>query len=82
MTGSPVIRSNVEVSPDKLLLNTAEACEVLNISVSVLYKLVKEGKIPTIKWCRKILIPRAALEMQLREAGINRSKESRINQIA
>ncbi len=60
------------VSPDKLLLNTKEACEVLNVGVSVLYKLVKEKRIPTIRWCRKILIPRAALEKMLETAGDDR----------
>ena len=55
---------------DKLLLNVTEASELLNVSKDIVYRLAKEKRIPTITWCRKILIPRQALEMMLREVRI------------
>ncbi len=54
---------------EKLLIGSKEACELLNIGMNTLLKLVKEGKLPVIKWNRKILIPRAALEKMLAETG-------------
>lgn len=52
---------------EKLLLNINEACQLLSIGKNTFYKLAKEGKIPTVKWCNKWLVPRAALEKLLAE---------------
>jgi excisionase family DNA binding protein len=39
----------LEVKMEKALLTVKEACEYLNISRAMLYKLIKEGKIKPIK---------------------------------
>ena len=52
---------------EKLLLNIDEACQILNIGKNTFYKLAKEGKIPTVKWSHKWLVPRVALEKLLAE---------------
>ena len=62
----------MSINPNKLNLNVREASEVLNVCPDIVYRLVKQGRIPSIHWCRKVLIPRAALEMQLREVRIGK----------
>ncbi len=52
-----------------LLLDADDACRVLNVGKNTLYRLVKEGMLPTVKWNKKVLIPRAALEKMLSETG-------------
>lgn len=53
----------------KSLLTIPEASELLNLGKNTVYKLVKQGKIPTVKWSQKILIPRAALERMLADTA-------------
>lgn len=52
---------------EKLLLNIDETCQVLGIGKNTFCRLVKEGKIPTVKWSKKWLVPRVALEKMLAE---------------
>lgn len=52
---------------ESLLLNINEACGLLHLGKNTIYRLVKEKKLPTVKWSQKILIPRAALEKMLAE---------------
>lgn len=54
---------------EKLLLNIDETCQVLGIGKNTFYRLVKEGKIPTVKWSKKWLVPRVALEKVLAETS-------------
>lgn len=55
---------------EKLLLNICETCRLLGIGKNTFYRLVKEGKIPTVKWSKKWLVPRAALEKILAETSV------------
>ena len=55
-----VIMTDNKISKGVLSIN--EAMNVLGISRSLAYRLVKEGKLPTIRLGRKILIPVSALE--------------------
>ena len=60
---------------EKLVLTVEQAAEILGISRPTAYLAIRTGEIPHIRIGRRILIPRAALERKLAEAGVG-SKES------
>ena len=62
---------------EKLVLTVQQAAEVLGISRPTAYLAIQAGEIPHIRIGRRILIPRAALERKLAEAG---SKNGHSNQ--
>ena len=49
----------------RLCVTVPEAAEMLAISRNFAYQLVREGKLPSIRFGKRILIPRAALEKML-----------------
>jgi len=51
----------------RLCITVPEAAEMLGISRNFAYQLVREGKLPSIRFGKRILIPRAALEKILEE---------------
>ena len=53
----------------RLCVTVPEAAEMLGISRNFAYILVKEEKLPSIRFGKRILIPRAALEKKL-EQGV------------
>jgi excisionase family DNA binding protein len=53
----------------RLCVTVPEAAEMLGISRNFAYQLVREGKLPSIRFGKRILIPRAALEKML-ERGV------------
>jgi len=54
----------------RLCVNVPEAAEMLGLSRNFVYKLVREGKLPSIRFGKRILIPRAALDKMLEEGGV------------
>ncbi len=50
---------------ERLCLTVPEAAAMLGISRNFAYELVKQGKLPAIKFGKRLLIPRAALEKML-----------------
>ncbi len=52
-----------------LVLRVSEVAALLRLSKGATYQAVREGIIPSIRVNRRILIPRAALERMLAEAG-------------
>jgi excisionase family DNA binding protein len=56
-----------EVRP--LVYTAEEGRKLLGISRGLMYEAMRTGQIPSIKIGRRILIPRAALERLLDEAG-------------
>lgn len=54
---------------EKLTYTVEEAAEALGISRPTAYEAIQTGDIPHIRIGRRILIPRAALEKMLLEAG-------------
>lgn len=54
---------------ERMTLNVHEAASLLGLSRNSLYAAANRGEVPTIKIGRRILIPRAALEKMLAEAG-------------
>jgi len=53
---------NEAISQEKLLLKPAEVAELLSISKNMLYELVKQKQIPSIRFGKSIRISRKALE--------------------
>ena len=53
----------------RLCITVPEAAEMLGISRNFAYQLFREGKLPSIRFGKRILIPRAALEKIL-EKGV------------
>ena len=53
----------------RLCVTVPEAAEMLGISRNFAYQLVREGKLPSIRFGKRILIPIAALEKML-EKGV------------
>lgn len=52
----------------RLCLTVPEAAERLGISRNFAYELVKRGELPSIRFGKRILIPKIALENKLAEA--------------
>ena len=51
----------------RLCVSVPEAAEMLGMSRNFAYQLVREGKLPSIRFGKRILIPRAALGRMLEE---------------
>ncbi len=49
----------------RLCVKVKEAAAILGLSRNFTYDLVKQGKLPMIKFRKRLLIPRAALEEML-----------------
>jgi len=49
----------------RLCIKVPEAAEMLGISRNFAYQLVREGKLPSIRFGKRILIPRAALDKMM-----------------
>jgi excisionase family DNA binding protein len=52
----------------RVCLTVPEAAEILGISRNFAYELVKRGELPSIRFGKRILISRIALENKLAEA--------------
>jgi len=46
---------------DRLVLTIKEASEILGVSLHVAYQAAREGTLPTVRFSRRWLVPRAAL---------------------
>ncbi len=53
----------------KLVLSVEAAGKLLGVSRPTAYKLAKAGQIPTLRLGRRIVVPKAALEKLLLNAG-------------
>ncbi len=54
---------------EKKVLTIIEAAEELGISKGSAYEAARTGKIPTIRIGRRLIVPRAAFERMLDQAG-------------
>ena len=50
---------------EKLTLTVKEASRVLGISRGLAYSMVKNGEIPSVRFGKRVLVPRRALERLL-----------------
>lgn len=53
------------VGSERLTISVDEAARVLGIGRSLCYDMVREGKIPSLRFGNRIVIPRHALERLL-----------------
>ena len=70
------IRGDVQLNmgiDKRLCITVPEAAEMLGISRNFGYKLVKEGKLPSQRFGKRILMPKAALDRMLEE-GVTQCK--------
>ena len=51
---------------DRITFSVTEAAEVLGVSQSFMYQLVKENRIPSLKLGNRRLIPKESLEAWIR----------------
>ena len=62
-------RTRKAPAPDALTISVERAGELLGISRAAAYEAVKTGRIPSLRFGRKIVVPRAALERMATEGG-------------
>ena len=55
---------------NRLCITVPEAAAMLGVSRNFGYELVKQGQLPVIRFGKRLLIPRAALEKML-ERGVS-----------
>ena len=55
---------------NKLTYSVVEAADLLGLSRPAAYKAVRANQIPSIRFGRRIVIPRIALEKMLRDASV------------
>jgi excisionase family DNA binding protein len=56
---------------NRLCIKVTEAAKMLGISRNFAYELVKQNKLPVVKFGKRLLIPRAALEKMLIQGVTN-----------
>jgi excisionase family DNA binding protein len=59
----------VTTTGESLVLTIQEAAKILRIGRSAAYEAVRTGELPVIQFGRRKLVPRAALEKLLMNAG-------------
>jgi len=76
MGTSPNTRSSVELNaadgkafPSRQTFTVDEAAEILGISRSTAYECVKDGSLPALRFRRRVVVTRAALDALLRAAS-------------
>lgn len=53
----------------KLTITVEQAAYILGISRGLAYQMAREGKIPTIRFGKRLVVPRWAIERLLDEPG-------------
>lgn len=53
---------------DRLVLSVAEAAEALGLSDDLVYDLTERGELPCLRFGRRKLIPRQAVELVIQQA--------------
>lgn len=56
-----------EMSNEKMAMTVAEAAHLLGISRGLAYEMARRGKLPAIRFGKRILVPRVALERLLEQ---------------
>ncbi len=57
------------MAEERLTIDIPACARLLGISRGTAYTLAAEGKLPTIRLGRRLVVPRAALEKMLAEVG-------------
>ena len=53
----------------KLTVSVVEAGKMLGISRNLAYEMARTGQLPTLRFGRRLLVPRHALERMLEQSG-------------
>lgn len=69
MTQNARINPETQNQNDSLVLTAKETSKLLRISKTTVYDLIRQGVIPSIRFGKKILVPRAALMRKLEEVN-------------
>lgn len=56
--------------PERLTMSVKEAAEILGISRSHTYALVRSEQLPSLKLGRRVVVPRVALEQFVKTNGL------------
>ena len=70
--------STDRMEPTRLTLSVEEAASVLGIGRGLAYEMARRGALPTIRFGRRLLVPRARLEAMLEADGGQRSADGGI----
>lgn len=62
-------RARKAPAPDALTISVERAGELLGISRASAYEAVKQGRIPHLRFGRKLVVPRAALERMVSQVS-------------
>ena len=65
--GSTVMKN--AQSTEKLLISPAEACKMLGIGRTTMYRLIRDGIVPVVRFpnCKKLYLPVEALKQMIRD---------------
>lgn len=63
----------IDEKREKLTLTVEETARVLGISRANCYECVRQGSIPSLRFGRRIVVPKAALMRKLEELGSDSS---------
>jgi excisionase family DNA binding protein len=63
------IKLNMDID-NKWCISVPEAAELLGISRNNAYELVKRGELPSVRFGKRILIPKISLKERLAEAKL------------
>lgn len=69
-------KGGIQLSMDidkRLCVTVPEAAKLVGISRNLAYELVKRGELPVMRFGKRLIIPRAALERKLEE-GVTQCK--------
>lgn len=61
---------------ESLTLTVPEAGELLGLGRDAAYEAAKRGDLPVLRFGRRLLVPRAALERMLEQAGMEATNET------
>ena len=61
---------------EKMAFSPRELVELLGISRTAIYEAIASGRIEHVRWGRRILVPRAAVEALLRTDSVSHESEA------
>lgn len=70
-------KQSAHIAPtDKLLITPAEACELLGIGRTVMYRLIKEGAVPAVKLpgCRRLYLSMEGIRKMIQDSTVSPSE--------
>jgi excisionase family DNA binding protein len=57
------------MATEKLTITVEQAGEILGISRALAYEMARQGKLPTLRFGKRIVVPRKAVENMLEKAA-------------